>query len=337
MRLLRNPEWKRFLLAAGTGTAAAAAGGLLWGLWCAVYVFTVCLLFLLAFWKLTQKRYERLEELSAHIEEILYRNDELKFVPDEEGELAVLSSRVYKMTVRLREQAGQLQEDKIFLQDSLADISHQIRTPLTAVRLTMRKLCSPQLEAEERRRLLAEAEKLLTRAEWLVEVLLKLARLESGTVEMKKDKVEVRALVQSALELLEIPMELKDLKVEKELPEDIYFEGDFFWSAEAIGNLLKNCMEHVPEGGRICIRAEENPIYTELSLRDTGPGFAEEELSRLFQRFYRGRNAASAGTGIGLALAEAIVRRQNGTLRARSHPEGGAEFLIRFYRDGRIM
>lgn len=332
MRLLRNPEWKRFLLLTAAGILAAAAGALWWGPWCSVYVFLVCLAFLLAFWSLTRKRYERLEDLSARVEEVLYGRDELNFAPDEEGELAVLADRIHKMTVRLREQAGQLREDKIYLQDSLADISHQLKTPLTAIRLVQKKLRNSRLTSEERRELLAEMERLLTRMERLVEILLKTARLESGTVEWKKERILVRDLMKKALEPLEIPLELKKIQVETDLPEAVCFEGDWFWSVEAVENLLKNCMEHTPEGGRICIGAVENPVYTELSLRDTGPGFAEEEIPRLFERFYRGEGAAPSGTGIGLALAAEVVRQQNGTIRAGNHPEGGAEFLIRFYK-----
>lgn len=311
---------------------AAAAGWVWWGPLCGAYVFLVCLILLLIFWSLTRKRYERLEDLSVRVEEVLYGKEELRFLPDEEGEFAVLYDRVYKMTIRLREQAGQLRKEKTYLQDSLADISHQIRTPLTAVRLAQRRLRDPRLEPEERRELLGETERQLGRMEWLVEVLLKLARLESGTVELKKERILVKDLIQKALEPLEIPLELKNIKVETDLPEEAGLEGDLFWSVEAVVNLLKNCMEHTPAENRIFIGAAENPIYTELSLRDTGPGFSEKDIPHLFERFYRGAEAASSGTGIGLALAAEVIRQQNGTIRACNHPDGGAEFLIRFYK-----
>lgn len=332
MRLLRNPEWKQFLLITGMITVTAAAGALRWNLWFAVYVLIICLLFLGVFWMLTWKRYERLEELSRKLEEILYGNDGMNFVPDEEGELAVLSGRIYKMTIRLREQAGQLQEEKIYLKDSLADISHQVKTRLTTVRLVLKKLRNPKLNGKDRRELFMELERLFSKMEELMDVLLKTARLESGTVEFGREEISVREVVQRALEPLEILMELRKIEAVAELPENIRFKGDFFWSVEAVGNLLKNCLEHTPDGGKLFIKGEENPIFTGIRIRDTGAGFAKEDISHLFERFFRGKEAAPSGTGIGLSLAAAIVRRQNGTIRAGNCPEGGAEFYIRIYK-----
>lgn len=332
MRLLRNPEWKRFLLLAGAAALAAAAGALRWGKGCALYTLVMCLLFLSAFWVLTWKRYERLEELGRQLDEILHGNDKMSFLPDEEGELAVLSGRIYKMTIRLREQADQLEKEKNYLKDSLADISHQVKTPLTAVSLVLKRLRNPKLTAQERRELLAEAERLLSRVGWLMEILLKAARLESGTVEFRSEEISVKKLVQKALEPLEIWMELRGIKAVTELPEQIYFKGDFFWSVEAVENLLKNCLEHTPDGGKLFIKAKENPIYTGIWIADTGAGFAKEELPRLFERFFRGKDTPSSGAGIGLSLAAMIIRRQNGTIRAGNRPEGGAEFCIRIYK-----
>lgn len=333
MRLYRNPEWRRFLLTAGAIILMASAGAFRWGAAYACYVVAVCLVLLAVFWNLTRKRYERLEQLSSQLEEILYGNDSLAFLPDEEGELAVLSDRIYKMTIRLREQTEQLQEEKAYLKDSLADISHQIRTPLTASRLVLQKLRNPSLTEPERRTLLMEEEQLLSRVERLMEMLLKLARLESGTVELEKKTISVNEVVQKALEPLKILLDIKGIEVDAELPGQICFEGDLLWSVEAVENLLKNCLEHTPDGGKLIISAEENPIFLGMTIRDTGRGFSEEDIPHLFERFYRGKDSAVSGTGIGLALAEMIIRRQNGTIRAANHPEGGAGFFIRIYRE----
>lgn len=332
MRLLRNPEWKHFLMFTGTAALAASAGALRWGIWCALYVLMLCLFFLSAFWMLTQERYGRLEKLSSRLEEILYGNDRMDFVPDEEGELAVLSGRIYKMTIRLREQTGQLQEEKIYLKDSLADISHQVKTPLTAVCLVLKRLRNPELTRQETMELLTESERLLSKAEWLMDVLLKAARLESGTVEFSGDEISVKNVVQKALEPLEILMDIRGIEAVADIPESIHFRGDFFWSVEAVENLLKNCLEHTPDGGKLFLKAEENPIYTGIWIRDTGTGFDEKDIPHLFERFFRGKDSAPSGAGIGLSLASMIIRRQNGTIRAGNVPEGGAEFHIRFYK-----
>lgn len=332
MRLYRNPEWRHFLYIAGIIILAASAGAFWWGVGYACYTLMVCLVLLFVFWNLTRKRYKRLEYLSSQLEEILYGNDSLRFVPDEEGELAVLSDRIYKMTVRLREQAGQLRKEKGYLKDSLTDISHQIKTPLTASCFILQKLWNPLLTEPERKSLLMEEERLLAKVEWLMEVLLKLARLESGTVVFEKKMIPLKFVVQKALEPLEILLDIKGIEVNAELPEQICYEGDLLWSVEAVGNLLKNCLEHTPDGGKLFISSEENPIFMELTIRDTGTGFSEEDISHLFERFYRGKDSAVTGTGIGLALAATIIRSQNGTIQAANNPEGGAVFFIRIYK-----
>lgn len=332
MRLLRNPEWKRFLLLMGAAALAAAAGALWWGIRCALYVLVVCLFFLSAFWILTRKRYARLKELSGQLEDILYGADGMDFLPDTEGELAVLSSRIYKMTVRLREQAGQLREEKTYLKDTLADISHQVKTPLTAARLVLKRLRNPKLTGQERRELLMESERLLSKIERLMDVMLKTARLESGTAVFLEERISVKKVVQAALEPLEILMDLKGMELITDLPESVCFCGDFFWSVEAVGNLLKNCLEHTPDGGKLFVKAEENPIFTRIWIADTGTGFEEEEIPHLFERFFKGKNADSSGSGIGLSLAAMIFRQQNGTIRAGNRTEGGAQFDIRIYK-----
>lgn len=266
------------------------------------------------------------------LEDILHGNDSLRAVPDEEGELAILAARLYKMTLRFREQAEQLTKEKSYLKDSLADISHQIKTPLTAAELTLHRLRRPGLSQEERADLGRETERLLRRLEALVELLLKTARLESGTVELKKEKVRVDEALDKALEPLKISLELKGITVREQVPESVCFEGDFLWSVEALQNIIKNCMEHTPEGGSIFLQAEENPLYTAIHIRDTGPGFPREDLPHLFERFYRGENEASSGNGIGLALAASVWKMQNGTIKAGNAREGGAEFHVRIYK-----
>lgn len=311
---------------------AAAAGALLWSVWCAAYVLGVCLLLILFFWRLTKKRYLRLEELGGSLEEILYGNDGMDLVPDEEGELAVLSGRIYKMTVRLREQSEQLQREKIYLKDSLTDISHQVKVPLTSARLVMQSLRNPQLTAKERRELLAELERLSAKAEQLIEVLLKIARLESGSAQLESAELPMDKVVRKALEPLNILLDIRGIEVVTDLPEGVRFQGDLLWSAESVENVLKNCLEHTPDGGKLFITAADNPIFTELLIEDTGSGFAEEDIPHLFERFYKGKGGSAAGAGIGLALAAMIIRKQNGTIRAENRPKGGAKFRIRFYK-----
>lgn len=338
MWLWRNPEIKKHGLIWGVLTVAAVLGAaVFYGLTAAVYVCVVCAMAGFLFWKWTKKRYEAISELSLQLNELLHSPWPLQFVPDEEGELALLSSEIQKLTLRLVEQTEELKKEKAYLKDSLADVSHQIRTPLTSIRMIVPRMGRPNLPENRRAEYVREISRLLNRMEWQVSVLLKIARLESGTVKMENKPVEVWRAVEQAWEPLAIPAELKNIAFKINVKGSPCFQGDLSWTVEAFGNILKNCVEHVQNGGFIEVTAIQNPVYTELCIADNGPGFPEEELPYLFHRFFRGAQEASAmnageHAGIGLALAQMIIRSQNGTIRAKKRRECGAEFQIRFYR-----
>ncbi len=235
------------------------------------------------------------------------------------------------MTVRLKEQTDALQRDKVRLSQAIADISHQLRTPLTAMNLTASMLSGEDLTDQRRLELARELKRSLGRMDWLVEALLKLAQLDAGTAQMKREPVALEALIEQASKPLLIPMELRNQELQITI-KDESFIGDFQWTLEAIANVLKNAVEHTPAGGTVSVTAEENALFTGLVIEDSGPGFAPEELPHLFQRFYKGKNARPESVGIGLALARQIIAEQNGTISAANRPEGGARFTLRFYK-----
>lgn len=333
MNLLRNPEIKRFCILYAFCTFTAVAGGWFISPLCGGYAGLLCLVLLAIFYFYTARRYEAVGRLNSRLDRILHGDDSMEMLAHEEGELAILGSEIYKMTVMLREQAELLSKDKTYLSRSIADISHQLRTPLTSIRMLLPRLQREQLTRGEKLGLLQDIDSQLSRIEWLISVLLKISQLESGTVSFRRDTIHVRELVARALEPLEISMELKDITVNLDLCGDPCFEGDLCWMAEAIGNLLKNSMEHTPPGKTITIRAASNPVCTDLTVSDSGNGFRPEDLPHLFERFYKGKDSISGNYGIGLALANMIVTGQNGTIQAINRPEGGAEFRMHFYRE----
>ena len=181
----------------------------------------------------------------------------------------------------------------------------------------------------ERIRALHELETLVSRVGWLVTALLKLAKADAGAIRVQARPVDAARLVRDALAPLAGAFDLRDVACETHVDEGASFNGDAAWSAEALGNILKNCMEHTPAGGCVRVQASEDAVAFRLSVADTGPGIAAEDLPRLFERFYRG--AGSEGFGIGLALAQALVTAQGGTLRAGNDREtGGARFDLTF-------
>lgn len=331
MKFFRNPEirlslpWYLVLL------CSALCLGFLFPSHTISLLMLFSILYIFSHYWLTWRRYRRLEQLAREIDNMLHNQSPIQFEKYKEGELSILENELSKMTLRLSEQAAALAEDKKFLADSMADISHQIRSPLTASNLILSLLREPDLPLSKRKKLLQELMQLFSRIDWLVESLLKMSKMDAGTVRFQETPVNAGDLIRQAAEPLMIPMELREQAFSLHGDPKAAFTGDPAWSQEAILNILKNCMEHTPLGGCIQASFSQNAIYTEIIIEDNGPGFDSEDLPHLFERFYKGKNASQQSVGIGLALARMVVSRQNGTLKAENRPEGGARFTIKFY------
>ncbi len=330
MKLLRNKEVRKTLVISLLFALSVTGIAFLFGWKIALFTGGVSGGFLLIQFLSLRQRYKKIGDLAGDIDRILHGNESVSLDCYAEGELGILQSEIAKMTVRLREQKDRLQADKIYLADSIADISHQIRTPLTSINLLVEMLSQPDIEEERRLRLTRDLYGLLGRIEWLITALLKISKLDAGTAQFNPEWVKNEILIQKALSPLLAPVELRGQTVEIEAEGMFY--GDLSWTCEALGNIIKNCMEHTPDGGKIKIKATESGIFTEITVRDTGPGIAPEDLPRIFERFYKGKNSDESSFGIGLALARMIAVRQNGTLKAENPPGGGAKFTLRFYK-----
>ena len=332
MKLLQNPEVRRPVQIYCLFAVLVPALGFLLSPVCGLFALVICAVSLLFFLLVTGRRYRRIEELTRQLNTVLHSGSILEPGQEQEGELSILSTEIYKLTLRLQEQAEALRRDKLYLRDSLADLSHQLRTPLTSMQLIASRLTRPELSQEEKLSLVLELKKLLSQTEWLVSALLKLSQLESGTVPFQDQRVSLTELTETALAPLQVQLELKGLTLQMDISPEAGFQGDLLWSAQALGNVLKNCVEHTPEGGTITVTGTENQLYTQITVQDTGPGIATEELPHIFERFYRGSARTQHGFGIGLALAKLILERQNGTIRAGNGDAGGALFELRYYR-----
>lgn len=275
-------------------------------------------------------RYRKLQKLSHDLDRLLCGGAALSIADYAEGELSILANQVQKLTLRLQESAACLQKEKHYLADSLADISHQLRTPLTSMNLTVSMLREAELSEEKRMALTGELKTLLARTTWLVETLLKISKLDAGTAQLTRQTYSVRQLIRHAAQPLAVPMDLRNQNLHILCREEA-LSCDLVWTAEALGNIIKNCMEHTPEGGSITVTAAETALYTQIEVQDTGSGLDPTDIPHLFERFYKGRNASENSCGIGLALARTVITTQNGTIQAMN-TEQGSKFLIKFYK-----
>ncbi|MCM1058259.1 MAG: HAMP domain-containing histidine kinase [Firmicutes bacterium] len=330
MKLFRNPEVKRTLLLQIIFSLAAAVTTFVWEKRFGMFTLGVCAAFILIYLLTTCRRYRRIAQLAGDIDRLLHGDSQVALEKYAEGELNILQSEVYKMTVRLREQQQSLQDDKVYLADSLADISHQMRTPLTSINLLVSFLSEPDITEERRQKLSHELYELLGRIDWLIATLLKISRLDAGTARLKQEHIPLEELIQKGTAPLLVPLELRNQTL-KVSAEGMFF-GDVSWTCEAIANIVKNCMEHTPEGGTIEVDAAENALYTEIIISDNGNGIQKEDLPHIFERFYKGKDSGDRSFGIGLALARKIITAQNGTVKAGNRMPKGARFTLRFYR-----
>ncbi|MDR1565010.1 MAG: HAMP domain-containing histidine kinase [Oscillospiraceae bacterium] len=329
--MLRNKEFSRFAIIFLSLSAILIIAGFAVNTGAGILAAASSAVFGAAFFVFTKMRYNRLAQLSKQIDLVLHNADRLELGEADEGELSILHSEIKKMTLRIREQNDTLKKDKQYLADSLADIAHQLRTPLTSANLIL-SLLTKNTDEQERQAFFRELEGLLMRMDWLITSLLKLSRVDAGFAEFQNEPIAVKTLAESAVRPLLIPMELRSIELHIDIPEDAVIQGDLAWLSEAVQNILKNCMESINEKGRIEIVCKENPLYTELLIHDSGRGFDAEDLPHLFDRFYRGKSTNATGYGIGLALCKMIVARQGGSIKAQNHPKGGALFAIRFQK-----
>ena len=334
MEITRSPETRTAVICQ-LGAAALGFGGCLFFSVPAAFVLlgAAAAIILIQF-VLLSKRGGKLAKLCGDIDDILRGADKADLSEYREGELSILSDEIRKMTVRLREQNSALYKDKQFMKEALEDMSHQLRTPLTAMLLVLGMLRDTSLSAQQRSGHIRELYKLLSRMQWMLETMLGLSRLDAGTVEFRTEDIPVRELVREALEPLSISAELKNITIITEIENDPVFRADRQYCTEAVVNILKNSIEHTPEGGTIRISAAENSIYTGLTVTDSGSGIPEQELPRVFERFYSGNPSSGFnknGYGIGLAFARKIIALQNGSLTVKNAPPMGAEFEIKIY------
>lgn len=317
-------------------------------LFAAICTFVTGLIVTVIFMILTDRRYRALANMAANLDRVLAGERDIRLRDMSEGELAILSSEIDKVIARLNLTVDELQAEKLALSDALADISHQLKTPLTSIAIStelIRDRLSARGDSEDLVERLRLIQTLQARVEDLVSALLKLARIDAGVIKLVCGDVDARELVRKSFEPLAIAFDIADVRFSADVQDGASYEGDLTWSVEALENILKNCMEHTPAGGCVSVRVTEDVLACRIRIEDTGPGIAESDLPHIFERFYRGSRDANAapsevnpaGVGIGLALSKSLVTAQGGTLTAENLRDEngnitGAAFNLVFFK-----
>lgn len=279
---------------------------------------------------------KRIEELSDYLEQV-HMGKAVVLPVSGEDLFSRLEDEIYKTVTFLYQTKDAAVQARNAFAENLSNIAHQIKTPITAISLSLQTLSEMPVKEEYEKDRMEQIKKQLNRLIYLEESLLVLSRLDAGTLMFQKEDVDVFTLLVLAADNLQ---ELfADSGTSIDIPEsrEMAVTADLNWTMEAVMNVLKNCMEH-NAGGTVHCSYGQNPLYTEILIWDEGDGFAGEDIPHLFKRFYRGKNADAGdnirgdGIGIGLALSKEIIERQNGTIRAKNLPNGGACFEIRFYK-----
>lgn len=290
-----------------------------------VLIFVVICGFLLTVWYMNKRNRMRIEELTSYLEQVNV-GAAGTVIQVKEDEFSHLQDEMYKTVTSLYQTREAAVQAKVNFADNLANIAHQLKTPITAsfLSLQLMKKTTPNTYGEQ-------IERQLERLNRLEESLLTLSKIDAGTLHLEFSQVDIYTVLNLAAENLNDLMMKENISVD--IPDhgcmEIY--GDVEWTMEAFLNLMKNCMEHSKHGGTIHCDYSSNPLYAEILIWDDGEGFQAEDIPHLFERFYRGKGAAGNGIGIGLSLARSIFELQNGNITARNLPEGGACFEIRIY------
>ena len=281
----------------------------------------------------TNKRDKSLRSINKYLDKVNNGNYELKIEDNGEDEISRLRNELYKTTILLRESAENSEKEKTNLSNSLADISHQLKTPLTSIRIMLDNIEeNPNMDEKTRNEFIEEISRQIDWISSLVISLLKLAKFDAGAIVMQDTQINVKKLIDNVINNLAIMIDIKNIKIEEKIDEDVILRADYNWQLEALTNIIKNCIEHSKEDSKIKIEVENNSIFVKIKITDEGEGIAKEDLSHIFERFYKSKQASENSIGIGLSLAKTIIEKENGYIKVDSELGKGTTFEIKYLK-----
>ena len=294
-----------------------------------ILIFSIIIIIVFVLYNKRQKN--KIKEITNYIEQINNKNYALDIQDNNEDELSVLKNELYKITVMLKEQAENSAKDKINLKNSLEDISHQLKTPLTSITIMLDNILdSPDMDLQTRNDFIKDIYREIANVKFLVQNLLILSKFDANTITFNEKEEKLEDIIEEAKQNVASICDLKNIQILVEGKEDAKTTCDLKWQVEALTNILKNCAEHSNNNTKINVLYSENNMYSEIVIKDEGSGIDQKDLKHIFERFYKGKNSDKDSIGIGLSLAKTIIEKDNGFITVDSELGKGTTFNIKY-------
>ncbi len=291
----------------------------------------ICLVYLTIIINNDKRKEKEINEVIKIIEEINNKNYSFKMKDINEEDLSLLKNEIYKTTIMLNEISEISKKDKKELEESLENISHQLKTPLTSILIMIDTLLDDEdMDQNTREDFLRNMKREVMNINFLVKSILKLSRLDTNTVKFISKKESVKEIINEAILNVSLLSDLKNVKIGTNL-SDSFINCDYKWQIEALTNILKNSIEHSYENNKVLIESSENNAYVKITIKDFGAGIAKEDINHIFERFYKGKDSDYDSIGIGLALSKSIIEKQNGKISVESRNDG-TTFTIKYFK-----
>ena len=297
-----------------------------------IFMVLISLIFFVIILFNRKKEKKELNEIVEYIKDINRGNYDLKLTNNKESMYSILKNEIYTTTVMLKEKAENELKDKLSVKDSLTNISHQLKTPLTSISLLVDNLCDNNVSPEIQKEFLEDIKFQVKNINYLIIQLLKLSKFDANVVVFKKENINVKNIIFEVLKYVDPLIDLKNINIHVNGKNNVSFIGDYQWEFEALSNIIKNCIDYIPDNKSIYIEFKENNFYTQIEIIDEGLGIASSEVNHIFERFYKGKNSSNNNFGIGLALAKEIILKDNGKIIVNSKLDKGTKFKIKYYK-----
>lgn len=298
-------------------------------------------LFIICFCMYLRRRKKDIFELQDYMDKISRGNYELEINDNSEDELSSLKNSLYKIMVYMKEQADSARIKKVMLAQSVSDISHQLKTPLTSTQVLLDNLNdNPDMDYSTRKKFIYEALNQVNGMSWMIVSMLKMSRIDAGVVEFNNENISINKIIEEAVGNLEVIAEIKNVNIEKNIDNrnedelnksDIYIKGDYNWNREALQNIIKNAIEHSNDKGTVKINITDNDVYTAVYITNRGEKLSDKQQKQIFERYYSEAKYEDNSMGIGLPLAKAVIEKQGGYISVESDDEETV-FIVKYIK-----